>query len=216
MLAALALATAFAGPTTVDFVPTDDVWVYPNATDQKDAYLRVWGAEGKDVAKDLNELQDYSYSYLKFDLSKLPAGKVIGATLTVTHIASVGFDVAYSKMNPLRARPISPEFSEKKWDYQDAETIKPEPGDKAIFGTGFAETIPAEKEFTITVDLLKGPADFKAYVDKSRGSATKALAFALTASMDVEERGRTCIYKFYSKDCETASKRPVLKLTIEN
>lgn len=214
MLAALALISALKAPTTVDLIPTDDIWVYPHASDPgKDAYLRVWGAEGRDVAKDINELQDYSYSYLKFDLSKLPAGKITGATLTLTHIADAGYDVAYAKQNPLRVRPMPSDFDEKKWDYQNAETIKPD--EKVIFGSAAPDKIPGGgKDFTITVDLLKGPGDFKAYVDNARGG--KALALALTATMDVEEHGQRCIYKFYSKDCETASKRPVLRLTLDN
>lgn len=208
--------TAFAGPTTLELTPTDDIWVYPHASDpSKDAYLRVWGAEGKDVAKDVNEMQDYSYSYLKFDLSKVPEGKVTSATLTLTHVANPGFDLAYSKQNPVRARPLQPEFSEKGWDYAKAEDIKPEAGDKAVFGSGFAQTIPSDKEFTITIDLMKGPKDFNAYVGSSRASSAKALALALTACLDVEERGQSCIYKFYSKDCENAAKRPVLKLTVQ-
>jgi hypothetical protein len=218
MLAALALATLLAGPTTVEFIPTDDIWVYPHASDpQKDAYLRVWGAEGHDVAKDLGEMQDLSYSYLKFDLSTLPEGKITVATLTVTHISGPGYDLAYSKQNPLRARPLPPDFSEKGWDYSKAESILPEAGDKAILGTGFPETIPGgDKEFPIVVNLLKGPNDFNNYVKTVRASKAKAMALALTASLDVEESGQKCIYKFYSKDCENPAKRPVLKLTVEN
>jgi hypothetical protein len=40
------------------------------------------------------------------------------------------------------------------------------------------------------------------------------LALALTSSMNVSD-GRM-LYKFFSKDAETASRRPVLRLTIEN
>lgn len=215
MLAALAFATLLAGPTTIELTPSDDVWVYPHSSDARDAYLRVWGAEGRDVARDLNEMQDFGYSYVRFDLSKVPAGKVSAATLVVTHIANPGYDAAYAKQNPLRARPLAATFSEKTWDYSKAEDLKPEPGDKEVFGGGYPETIPADKEFKITIDLMKGPKDFKAYFDTARSSTSKAMGLALTATMDVEEHGQGCIYKFYSKDCETATKRPVLKLTID-
>ena len=215
MLATLALVLA-TSPTTVELNPSDDIWVYPHATDTHDAYLRVWGAEGRELAKDVNEMGDFGYSYVRFDLSKLPEGKLTGATFTVTNVANPGYDLAYSKQNPLRARPITPDFSEKDWDYSKAEQNRPEAGDKGFFGGGFAEAIPSDKEFPITIDLLKGPKDFRAYVDVARSSTNKHMAFALTASMDVEEHGQGCIYKFYSKDCENPSKRPILKLTFEN
>ena len=217
MLTALAFAFTLIAPATIELQPSDDIWVYSHASDPaRDPLLKVWGAEGRDVARDLNEMQDYAYAYLKFDISKVPAGKLSQATLTVTHIASPGFDVAYSKQNPLTARPIAPDFSEKTWDYSRAEQIVPESGAKAIFGTGYAETIPAgDKEFTISIDLLKGPNDFRAHFNSARESSGKGLAFALTASLDVEEMGRNCLYKFYSKNCDVAEKRPVLKLTIE-
>ena len=217
MLAVLALAGTLMAPATIEIFPTDDIWVYPHASDpEKDAYLRIWGADGKDVATDAAELENLSYSYLKFDLSKLPEGKIVGATLTLTHIGGAGYELAYAKQNPLRARPVSSEFTEKKWDYGQAEKTAPEGGAKAVFGSGSPETIPADgKEFTISLNLLTGPNDFKAYVAKARSSEKKTLGLALTSLMDVAEKGQKCIYKVYSKDEEKASRRPVLKLTLE-
>ena len=213
MIAAIA-ALVISGPTSVTFVPTDDIWVYSHATDTKDIYLRVWGAEGKEVAKDVNEVEDFGYSYLKFDLSTVPAGKITAATLTVTHIANPGYDLEYVKQNPLRARPVPSDFDEKTWDFSKVADIHPDGGPKAFFGGGYPDKIPGDKEFPITIDLLKGPNDFSAYVSSARNSKNHALALALTSSVDVEEQGQGCIYKFYSKDCEDPAKRPVLKLTI--
>src|SRR3954469_4487441 len=102
MLAALALSLA---ATTLSLNPTDDVWVYPHASDQKDVYLRVWGAEGRDSPKKVAEVQDFSPSYLRFDVSKVPAGKVTSAQLILTHVANPGYAQDYAKDNPLRARP---------------------------------------------------------------------------------------------------------------
>jgi hypothetical protein len=217
MLAVLALASVIVSPATVEIFPTDDIWVYPHASDpEKDVYLRVWGADGKDVASDMAELENLSYSYLKFDLSKLPEGKITGATLTLTHIGGAGYDLAYAKQNPLRVRPLPANFTEKKWDHGQAEKVAPEAGAMAIFGSGFPEAIPSDgKEFTISIDLLKGANDFKTYVQKARASETKSMALALTALMDVAEKGQKCIYKVYSKDEEKATRRPVLKLTLE-
>jgi hypothetical protein len=216
MLTALALTTILGVPTTVELLPSDDIFVYPHASDPaKGDHLCVWGAGGRDVAKDSGDIEQYGYGYFKFDLSKVPAGKLSGATLTVTHFGHPGYDVAYVKQNPLKARPLSPDFSEKTWNYSKTEQIAPEAGDKAAFGSGYPATIPAgDQEFTIIVNLLNGPNDFKAYLEKARASSTKALAFALTSSVDVLEMGQSCIYKFYSKDCDAAAKRPVLRLTI--
>jgi len=209
-------AIALAGPTTIDLIPTDDIWVYSHSVDTHDIYLRVWGAGGKEVAKDAGEMEDFGYSYLKFNVSKIPAGKLTAATLTVTHIANPGYDVAYVAQNPLRARPVPAGFDENTWDYSKAAEIYPDAGEKAFFGGGYPKTIPADKEFTISIDLMKGPNDFSAYLGKARAASSKALALALTSSVDIQDRGQSCIYKFYSKDCETSSKRPVLRLTIDN
>src|SRR5687768_10306177 len=105
MLAALALSMLVAGPATVELTPTDDVWVYPHASDQKDAYLRVWAAGGPDLAADAGELEQVSYAYLRFDVSKVPAGKITEAKLTVTHVASPTFTIELAKKSPLLARP---------------------------------------------------------------------------------------------------------------
>src|ERR1044072_1779900 len=210
MLAALALATAFMAPTTTELVPTDDIWVYPHASDQKDAYLRVWSIGASDLAADADEMEQVSYAYLKFDVSKLPAGKVTEAKLTVTSIASPTYTLEMAKLNPLVVRPLPSDFTEKTWAYDSTSKIKPEKGREAIFGKGFPETIPTEKEFTITIDLMKGPNKFADYVRKGG-----TMAISLSSSMDGAGNESRPVYKFFSKDAETAAKRPVLKIVTE-
>src|SRR5256885_1361944 len=117
MLAACVLAT---GPQTFDLTPTDDVWVYPHASDpQKDPFLRAWGSAGKAVAATPAEGSDFSYSYLKWDtaaISKAP-GKVTEAKLIVTLIADPTYGEDEAKASPLEVRPLKGDFSEKTWDY---------------------------------------------------------------------------------------------------
>lgn len=209
MLAALALASILAGPATTELNPTDDVWVYAHASDQKDPYLRIWSNGSGDLAADANEMEEFSYAYLRFDTSKVPAGKITEAKLVLTHIADPTYTAELAKLNPLVARPIAETFTEKSWSYDNAK-IAPEKGADAIFGKGYPESIPAGKEFQITIDLLKGPKDFSAYLRKHQ-----AIGISLSSSMDVTGSDSRPVYKVFSKDAETASKRPVLKIVTE-
>ena len=210
MLAALAFLA-----TTVTLTPTDDVWVYPHASDQAgDIYLRVWGAEGREVPTKVAEIQDFGFSYLKWDVSKVPSGTLTAAKLILTHIPNPGFAADYAKDNPLHVRPVGSNWNEKTWEYDMAEQIMPDADAKNIFGGGFPTKWEPGKEFTITIDLMKGPGNFKAYLDQAEHSKDHALAVALTAGLDVEAFGQGSIYKVYSTNAD-APKRPRLELTIE-
>lgn len=217
MIAAFALAAFLMDAKNVDLTPTADIWVYPHASDpEHDAYLRVWGAEGKELPKDAGELPDFSISLLKWDATQIPAGKITHAELVLTHIASPGYELAYAKQHPLTARAVRSDFVEKGWNYERAGDYLPDSKEASIFGTGAPASLGDGKEFPIAIDLLKGKADFAAYVESARTSSDHSLAIALTAGLDVEEFGQSSIYKFYSKDADVAAKRPVLKLTIED
>lgn len=207
------LAALMVAPTTLTLTPSDDVWVYPHASDpSKDEYLRVWGVGGKAVAEDSGDADNFSYAYLKWDVSSVPKdAKITEAKLIVTHIASPSFDQETAKKNPLEARPILATFEEKKWNYEDSFKNAPDKKDKSWFGTGFPDLIPADKPFTITIDLLKGPNDFKKYLADNPSS----LALAIVSVLDPSESENRRTYKFYSKDTEKAERRPVLKLTYE-
>lgn len=216
MLAALALLSTAGALGIQDLTPTDDIWVYGQASDQKDAYLRVWGSGGAELAASSADMEQFSYSYLRFDISKVPAGKISGAKLVLTHVANPTFTLGQAVKAPLVARPISAEFTEKTWDFGMAETIKPDGALKAIFGKGSPETLPSDdKEFTISLDLLKGPNDFASYLRNAQ-AAKKALAISLSSSMDVAGEGKRTFYKVFSKDADSAAKRPVLRLTVDN
>ncbi|MFI5387987.1 MAG: hypothetical protein ACHQ50_17915, partial [Fimbriimonadales bacterium] len=188
-----------------------------NSSDPHDPYLRAWGSGGTDTAAGSGDMEQYSYSYLRFDVSKVPAGKLSSAKLMLTHISGPSFTLEAAKQNPLIVRPISADFTEKTWDFGQVDRIAPEPGPKAIFGKGAPESLPAaDKEFVISIDLMKGPKDFSSYLDKSIKSPTRALGLSLTTTLEVNGPDGRTFYKVYSKDCETALKRPVLRLSIDN
>lgn len=216
LLAALALRFAVVEPTTINLVPTDTVWVYTHASDPAtDQYLRAWGAEGKSVAPSATDNDSYSYSYLKFDLSQLPADKKLkSAKLTLTHIPGPGFTLDYAKANPLEARPVSANFTEKTWNYDDVTTIFPEADSAKRYGFGFPDSIPTDKvSFPIVIDLAKTDA-FRDAVAKAIHGDSKVIALALTSTIDPSS-GKQAIYKVYSAH-GPAEKRPVLTLVFED
>lgn len=210
MLASLALAAILTGPTTTELTPTDDIWVYPHASDQKDAYLRVWSVGNSDLAADQDEMEQVSYAYLRFDVGKVPAGKITEAKLIVTSIANPTYTLEMATKNPLIVRPVVGDFTEKGWNYEAAVKVKPQTGAEAIFGKGAPDAIPTEKEFTITIDLLKGPNKFADFLRKSG-----VIGISLSSSMDVAGNESRPVYKLFSKDAETAAKRPVLRIVTE-
>jgi len=207
---------AFAAMATppLSLTPTADVWVYPHASDpERDSYLRVWGAGGDAVSADPGDAGDFSYSYLKWDVSPVPAGaKLKAATLVLTHTASPTFTLDQARLAPLEARTVSADFEEKGWTYEKSVKIAPDKGNDAIFGAASPDSLGDAKDFTITIDLMKGPNDFRAYFAKA--IEAKQLALALTSRIDPSE-GQRSFYKVYSKDTQTASQRPSLNLTFE-
>lgn len=197
----------------VSLVPVADVWVYPNASEpEKDPFLRVWGAEGVSVADSGKDASNFSYSYLKFDLSSLTQrGKPIKAILTLHHVADPAFSVEDAKLTPLEARAVSPTFEEKGWAYEKAAKIPPVPGKDGLYGLGFPQSIPFGKEFPIQIDLTRGDSKFLDAFEKAR-KEKRPLAIALTTIMEPADRGVRFVYKVYSKDTEKPERRPVLQL----
>lgn len=205
-------------PTTIDLVPTDDVWVYPHASDpSKDPFLRIWGSEGNAVAPSPDDAQNYSYSYLKWDVSKIPSdAKIKSASLVLTHVAGAAFTLDYAKKHPIEARPLGTTFTEKKWQYDNATTLFPPKDAKAIYGSGAPTAIgDDEATFKIEIDLLKGPKDFKKALQDAVATNEKQLGMALTSTTNPEEMGMKFVYKVYSKDAEKAEYRPTIHIELE-
>lgn len=215
---ALVSQTAITQASTIDLIPTDDVWVYPNAGDpSKDAYLRFWGAGGKSVPAPGESAEDFSYSYLKWNLKDVPEGaKVTSATLILTHVANSELTASDIKAGPVEVRALSGGFTEKGWSYDTAEKIIPERS--GIFGKGGPGSMVKDKEtqFEINLALSPTPSDpgtFRAYLERALASEAKEIGLALVSAVDPSS-GRGTIYKVYSKDGPKEF-RPVLRLVFE-
>lgn len=219
MVLSVIAAMAFGVPLqTVTLSPTDDVWAYPHASDPGgDAYMRVWGAEGRPVPLDAASAEEYSFGFLKFALTgiKDPA-KLKSAKLVVVEAPNPGFTVEQTKENPLQARMVDASFDEKGWKYDDIGKFLPKATKDGVTGFGSPAAWKEGEPITIEIDLLKGPDDFKAALGSAMRTSTRTLAFALTTPLDVTAMGRAAIFKIYSKEAEVAANRPKLVLEFED
>lgn len=221
----LALASQQYGPPPVPvsqlskatglyMTPTDDIWVYANASDpNKDEFLRAWGADGRAMPIPGDDPQAYSWSLLKWDLSGYSdKTKIVEAQLILTAAPDAGYTAKDTAAAPLEVRPVKPDFLESTWDYGLAEKYMPTGAEGQIFG----ETAPANissTSFKITIDLMKGPENFSAYFADAL-KKHKPVALAVTSRIDPGKLGREAIYKFYSKDATDVNVRPVLRIVL--
>lgn len=199
-------------------VPSDDLWVYPHATEpDKDPYLRVWGTDDGAVAEKGDAHDSYSYSYLKFDLKPMTtvSRNLVGAKLVLTHVADPAYTPELSQGSPLEVRSLNPGFAEKDWRYEDVNKLAPSRDPKTIFGRATLGAEPKKGvEVQFEIDLMKGPGDFaKAYFEAV--AQDKPFALALTSSLDPSAGGSRAVYKFFSKDHPDEAKRPKLKLEVK-
>jgi len=200
---------------SVTLTPTDDIWVYPHASDpQRDEFLRVWGAEGKSVAGASDSVESFGYSYLQFDLTSLKIEAALtGAKLYVWHVPDPAWTKEDLKTTPIEARALSSGFAEKTWAYE-AGLQKHTPGGapQDLFGVGVLDgAIEPGKPVRLVVDLMAGKSAFAAYFQKAM--PTGKLALALTSAIDPSE-SRGMVFKLYSKDGPEAT-RPRLVLTFQ-
>jgi hypothetical protein len=211
----LALLVALS-PTadTFELVPTDDVWVYPHASEpETDPYLRAWGDGASSVDAPGRTPDIHSYSYLRFDLSQLPTKfKVLEAKLKLVHAPDPAFAEADSKAAPLEARALAGEFNEKTWTFESAAKVSPVGGKEALWGSALVGSAEKGKAIPIELDLLKGESRFAEALVKASAGASRTLGLALTSKITPEEGGG--VYKVLSKDGPKES-RPVLRLVVE-
>ncbi|MBX3120282.1 MAG: hypothetical protein KF784_14550 [Fimbriimonadaceae bacterium] len=215
ILAAMALTGAH---EVIDMNPIDDAWVYPHASDpQSDGFLRVWGQAGAAVPADMNDRDNYSFSYLRFDIERCPTDKKLeAAELILTHNANPGYSLEAAKKSPIQVRALIGTFTEKAWSYELGMKIVPSAKKEDVFGEAAPTEIPADRPFTVSIDLFKKESKFADYLAKGIASKDKTLCLALTSMIDPSEGGQSSIYKFYSKDNKDDAKvRPVLRLTFE-
>ncbi len=217
MIASLVALLALA-PQTVSIVPKETVWVYGNASTPADGtFLRAWGTDGKSCPGPGEDVGEFSFSYLKWDLSSLPAdAKLVSAKLVANNIPDPGFNLESSKKAPLEARAIEGEFEAKTWTFDLASKVRPVSGKPGIYGTGSPAEIKAGAPVEISIDLLKGSSDFKKALQVAVGSTHHTLAIAITSALDPSVEGRTCVYKVYGQNESKETLRPKLVLVFES
>ncbi len=220
VLAAIAFGLVSAAPVqapseTYELPPSDDAWVYPHADDpSRDPFLRVWGSGGRSVDEPGRTPEDFSYAYLRFDLSPLPKRvKVLEAALLLTHVPNPSFSAADAERAPLEVRPLAGDFTEKGWNYADSAKVHPDGGKDALLGAASPKPGAPDKEFGVTIDLLK-LGRLPALLTKALEGERPALRVALTSALDPSEAGNRAVYKVYSKDGPKEF-RPTLRLVVE-
>ena len=201
MIGAFALVLTFG---TATLTPTDDVWVYPHASDQIDSeFLRSWGGEGRAVLPGGEQTGAYSYSCLKFSLKSVPKdAKLTKAVLRLTHDVAATWDEAQSKAAPLEVRALTTKFDERSWEFSMASKVAPSASDETIYGSASGKPSADGNPFVIEIDLLKGPGKFAAVFATAIGETDPTVAFAITTKMDPQEAGESTMYKFYSKSAK--------------
>lgn len=190
----------------VTLMPTDDIWVYPHASDPAgDPFIRVWGIDGDSVPSSSEDAGSFSMGYLKFSFASIPKGSEIkSAKLVVHQVAPAGYGVGDAKAAPLEARWISSKFAEKGWSADILNTILPKR--EGLLGSGSPEKIDGAT-IPITIELSKEPEKL------NQALAEGEIAIALTSAINAAELGRSAIYKVYSREEKDANLVP--KLIVE-
>lgn len=217
MLACIVALIAFA-PKTLELVPKETIWVYENASTPADGtFLRAWGNDGKSCPADGEDLGQFSYSFLKWDLSDVPKdAKVVSATLEMNNIADPGFTIEGSKKAPLEARALIGDFDAKTWTFDKATKVRPDGTKDGLYGAGSALAILAGSPVQISIELKLNSGAFSAAMSAAIASPSHSLSLCITSALDPSVEGRTCIYKLYGQNESKASLRPTLKLVFES
>ncbi len=216
MLATL-IAIRLLAPQTVSLVPTETVWVYANASSPTDGtFLRAWGRDGKACPGDGEDPGEFSYSYLKWDLSSVPAdAKITSAKLELSNIPDPGFTLETAKKNPVEARSILGEFDAKTWTFDMASKVRPVSTKSGIFGSGYPKEIKAGEPVQISIDLMTTPDAFGKAIKAAMASPSHLFYLSITSALDPSVDGRSSVYKVYGQKESKESLRPKLTLTFE-
>jgi hypothetical protein len=199
----------------VDIPAKESAWVYARATDPTgDDFLRVWGVNGLGAPESGEDASDFSFGFLRIDVSGIPAGRPKKATLILHNIAPPAFSEDDIKDTPLQARSLEGKFSADTWTYATLATVHP--GKKeTIFGVGkLAKPIDSATPTEIDIDLLKGPNDFAATLAAASSGTDHSLCLALTTAMEPssEASAHKGVYKVYSAAAKEKELRPLLRL----
>ncbi len=199
-LAMLALATPWIAN------PEGDVWVYPNSSDPgTEPLLRAWGNGDKATDSQLPPGDEFSYSYLQFDLKDLPKGDLDTAQLTVVNIPNEALTPEVMKTFPLEAYGMKGTFTENKFSFADT-TVGPT---DALFGKATSEKIA--EGIKLTINLVDEKGAFKKALEAARTSGK--LDICLATRMSPAE-SRSFIYKVNSKE-GPKDLRPSLRITLK-
>lgn len=195
--------------------PTDDVWVYTHAIDLSyDPIGRVWGNSVDSHVPSWPPIEDFSYTYLKFDLTGTAPGQYMltSANLRVTHrVTSSGtFTREAGEANPLEARGLSGTFSETTWSFANPTNPYPE---AKLFGIGNMNNYNPSASFDITLNL-KNPV-FQNEFNTAVNSGAKTLRIALTTKMPVTGQVGALPYRVFTRDHTVNSQRPLLSLSFK-
>lgn len=199
------LVSALLAPQTFTLMPTDDIWVYPHATDPAgDPFLRVWGVDGDAVPSSAEDADSFSMGYLKFSLAAIPKGlELASAKLVVHQLPPAGYTLEDAKAAPLEARLLSPKFAEKGWSSEVLATVLPKQDD--LLGQASPDAIDGST-ITISIDLMNDPARLKKALEESE------IGIALTSTINAADLGRAAIYKIYSREEKDSNLVPKLVL----
>jgi hypothetical protein len=206
---ALALS-AGAGAQTLSLRPTDDVWVYEHAVDPGgDPVSRVWGDGTRSFKETYPPGQQFSYTYLRFDLSSLTGRsyRVDSATLFITS-RPAGYTRQQALENPLEARLLDKDFTEATWDYTDPSNPNP----LGLFGLGDMRGHSQTSDYAIPIDLNQNRSYFGQALN-SAVNADKTLKIALTSRLRVDSMSGQP-YRIYTRDFPLLPKQPRLELRL--
>ncbi len=211
------IALASMAPKTFTLTPKETVWVYANASSPGDGtFLRAWGVDGKSCPPDGEDAGQFSFSYLKWDVSEVPANaKLVSAKLEMYNTPDPGYSIEGSKKSPLEVRPLVGEFDAKTWTFDMSAKVHPASAPTDVFGSGYPLLIRPSEPVPFSVDLMAGPNLFGKELRAAVTSDKHQLNLCLTSALDPSADGRTSVFKVYGQSEAHENLRPRLVLKFD-
>lgn len=206
------LTTAQASSEATVIPANASIWVYSHSSDPADeTFLRIWGANGRSLPKDIGSAEDFSFAYLRFDLSKLATGTPKSVELVVYNKAPMDVSKGTAVINPLEVHILNSPFDPKTWQFQQSVTIVPDAG---ILGNGKVVGTPQTfgdvqaQEIDIPISVAKA----KSWFDSSNSAHLAFLALASSIDAAAARNGGSGggFYKIYSATVSQKELRPHL------
>lgn len=205
------LSALIASVSISTYAVVDDVWVYPHASEQvNDAFLRVWGSDGRAVTA-VDDASPASWSLLQFKVGADAATKTPkSAKLVLHHVPKLSFSDDDSVAGPIEVRPVKAGFSEKTWVLEQSSKHYPALDGQEVYGFKSIKATTDEKPIEVEIDLMSAKSTFANSLKSVDSSGL--IAMALASKMEIQGGSGGHIYKFYSKSADEKL-RP--KLVIE-